>query len=86
MEDMYILSLNRLAEIAADYAVQEKHLGVLWSNDAVTRFDPPACGDYRRILLDFGDLYVGYLNICIKAPAGTILDVYGFENLSLIHI
>lgn len=81
MEDMYILSLNRLAEIAVDYAVQEKHLGVLWSNDAVTRFDPPACGDYRRILLDFGDLYMGYLNICIKAPAGTILDVYGFENM-----
>lgn len=81
MADMYILSLNRLAEPVADYVVQEKHLGVLWSNDASTRFDPPVCGDYRRLLLDFGDMYMGYLTICIKAPAGTILDVYGFENM-----
>ncbi|WP_130836389.1 family 78 glycoside hydrolase catalytic domain [Lachnoclostridium sp. Marseille-P6806] len=81
MEDAYLLSLARLAVPRADYAIRDRHLGILWSNDETTVIDPPAAGDYRRLIADFGDIYVGYLTISVKAPAGTILDIYGFENM-----
>lgn len=38
-------------------------------------------GDYSRIILDFGDLYVGSLEFVLKAVEGTILDIYCFENM-----
>lgn len=81
MSDAYLLSLARLAEVVGDYSVRTEHLGVLWNNTSVTTIELPACGDYRRILLDFGDLYVGNLNWTVWANEGTILDIYCFENM-----
>lgn len=80
MQDAYLLSLARLAEVKKTWAVQPKHLGLLWNNDACTLISLPQCGDYRRILVDFGDEYVGTLDFTVQAPAGTILEFYGFEN------
>ena len=81
MEDAYILSLSRLGIPMNDYSVKEEHLGLLWSGDESTTFLPPKSGDYKRIIVDFGDIYMGYLKFMIKAPKNTVLDIYGFENM-----
>ena len=81
MEDAYILSLSRLGRPVNDYSVKEEDLGMLWSGDEVTMVSPPAAGDYKRIIVDFGDIYVGYLKFMFKAPEGTVVDIYGFENM-----
>jgi len=81
MENAYILSLSRLGIPINDYSVKEEHLGLLWSGDESTTFLPPKSGDYKRIIVDFGDIYVGYLKFMIKAPKNTVLDIYGFENM-----
>ncbi|MDO4273904.1 MAG: hypothetical protein Q4D16_09545, partial [Eubacteriales bacterium] len=38
-------------------------------------------GDYRRIILDLGDIYVGSFEFLLEAAENTILDVYCFENM-----
>ena len=47
----------------------------------MTLLSPPEPGLEKRIIIDFGDLYVGYLSLILKASRGTILDIYGFENM-----
>lgn len=79
-EDLYLLSLARTEQAAAEYAVQVKDCGILWNNQSVTVIDLPRAGDYRRILVDFGDVYVGQLSFTLKASEGTVVDIYGFEN------
>ena len=81
MEDAYMLSLNRLAKREKSYAVMPKHMGILWNNSETTVIDLPKCGDYRRMIVDFGDLYVGNLEFTLYAGEGTIVDIYGFENM-----
>ena len=39
----------------------------------------PRGGDDVRLLLDFGDELVGYTELEVDAPAGTVIDGYGFE-------
>ena len=80
MRNMYLLSLNRLAKVTGAYAVQDKHLGLLWSNDECTVIDPPQSGDCRRIMLDFGDIVIGNLSFTLYAQEGTVIDLYGYEN------
>ena len=80
MEDMYLLSLNRLAQPRKVYTPTQDNLGILWNNSQCTVVDLPACGDYRRLLLDFGDMTIGSLEFTVWAKAGTILDFYCFEN------
>lgn len=80
-QDAYILSLMRLGKVVTEYAVKKNHLGVLWNGDDVTLLSPPEPGLEKRIIIDFGDLYVGYLSLILKASRGTILDIYGFENM-----
>lgn len=79
-EDLYLLSLARTEQVVKEYAVQVKDCGILWNNQSVTVIDLPKVGDYRRILVDFGDVYVGQLAFTLKASEGTVLDIYGFEN------
>lgn len=81
MEDMYLLSLNRMAETVRNCAVLPKHLGILWDNTETTVFELPKQGDGIRLLVDFGDIYVGNLEFAVNAPEGTVLDIYGFENM-----
>ena len=76
----YLLSLNRLTETTGTYAVQSKHLGLLWNNDQCTTIDLPLSGEYRRIVLDFGDIVIGNLSFTLHAQAGTVIDIYGYEN------
>ncbi len=80
MLDQYLLSLERLAKVKRTYRLPEGNLGILWNNTDCTVVELPQCGDYRRILLDFGDMTIGHLNFTVCAEAGTVLDVYCFEN------
>lgn len=80
-EDAYIYSLAKRDQVIAESAVQPRHLGMLWDNQEVTRLEPPVCNGWKRIIVDFEDIYAGSLEFTIKAPAGTILDIYGFENM-----
>jgi alpha-L-rhamnosidase len=79
-EDLYLLSLARLEETAAMYAVRPEQCGILWNNDQATEIACPKQGEYRRILLDFGDICIGQIQFTLKAAAGTVMDIYGFEN------
>lgn len=79
-EDLYLLSLARTEEALAKYGVTVADQGILWNNQDTTVIQPPKVGDYRRILVDFGTIYVGQLTFTLKASAGTVLDIYGFEN------
>ncbi len=79
--DEYLLSLIRNEKVLKEYSVSPKHLGVLWNNQEVTVIDPPKEGDYRRVIIDFKNIYVGSLEFSIYAPKGTVIDVYGFENM-----
>ena len=81
MKDMYLLSLARLAVPVAEYAVQDCHRGILWHNGESSVISPPVSGDCRRMLVDFGDIYVGQAEFTLCAPEGTIIDIYGFENM-----
>lgn len=80
MQDMYLLSLARLMQPVRNYAPTERYRGLLWNNvqDAVVELSSTA--DIRRILVDFGDIYVGQAEFTIWAQAGTVIDLYGFEN------
>lgn len=79
-EDLYLLSLTRTEEVLAEYAVEAADCGILWKNDDALVIDLPKAGDYRRVLVDFGNIYVGQLAFTLKAAAGTVIDIYGFEN------
>lgn len=79
-EDLYLLSLARTEQVVCEYAVLTEDCGILWNNQSTTVIGLPETGDYRRILVDFGDLYVGQLSFTIKASEGTVIDIYGFEN------
>lgn len=79
-EDLYLLSLARTERVEARYGVTVQDCGILWNNQDATIIDLPKVGDYRRILVDFGDLYVGQLSFTLKASSGTVIDIYGFEN------
>lgn len=79
-EDMYLLSLARTEEVVKEYGVKIKDCGILWKNQSCTVIDLPKEGDYRRILVDFGNICVGQLSFTLKAAEGTIIDIYGFEN------
>lgn len=80
-EDMYFLSLVRTEEVVLEETIGKELLGILWNNDVDAVITPPDKGDYRRIIVDFGDVYVGSFEFLLKAKAGTIVDVYCFENM-----
>lgn len=79
-EDLYLISLARTEEILQEYAVQVKDCGILWNNQNSTVIELPKVGDYRRMVVDFGNTYVGYPTFTLKASEGTVIDFYGFEN------
>ena len=81
MPDMYLLSMARLADVRQVYQPTQDNLGILWDNDCASVVELPECGDHRRLLLDFGDMYVGNLEFTLRAPEGAILDIYCFENM-----
>lgn len=80
-KDTYLLSLARMAQPVKKCAVLPQHLGILWNNTEATVIDLPQKGESMRLLVDFGDLYVGNLEFIVRAPAGTRIDIYGFENM-----
>lgn len=79
--DSYLLSLARTEKVVVNESVDEMTRGILWKNDRDCILSIPDKGDYKRIILDFGDIYIGNFEFLLKASAGTIIDVYIFENM-----
>lgn len=79
-KDSYLLSMARTEKVVRECSVREDNLGILWNNSRVTRVCPPKQGDFKRLLLDFGDEYVGTFTFTLRAAAGTVLDIYCYEN------
>ncbi|MDY3920372.1 MAG: family 78 glycoside hydrolase catalytic domain [Candidatus Limivivens sp.] len=79
--DAYLLSLARTEKVVAQEAASGDLRGILWANDQDMVLYPPEKGDYRRVIVDLGDLYVGSFEFQLQAEAGTIVDVYCFENM-----
>lgn len=80
-EDSYLLSLARTEKVVKEEAVLDSQMGILWANDCDTVFLPTDVGDYRRLIVDFGDIYAGSFELLVLAESGTVLDVYCFENM-----
>jgi hypothetical protein len=57
----------------------EQSEALLHNTNEWTTLHPPKDNNDARLLLDFGDEYVGFIEIEIDAPEGTIVDAYGFE-------
>ena len=80
-EDAYLLSLARMDIPVTDEAITEKYQGILWNNGHDATFPVPDKGDFIRMTVDFGDVYVGSFEFTVNAPAGTIIDVFCYENM-----
>ncbi len=57
----------------------EQPEALLHHSDEWSILQPTKDNNDARLLLDFGDEYVGFITIEIDAPEGTIIDTYGFE-------
>lgn len=79
--DEHIYSLAKEEKIVRKLPIMSSDCGLLSGNLAATIIEPPQQGDYSRIIVDFGDIYVGSLEFSIRATAGTIMDIYCFENM-----
>jgi len=79
--DQYIYSLMRMDKVVKEYAIQNDMSGMLWNNGTPTRLPAPKAGEYNQLIVDFGDIYVGALEISLYAGPGMILDLYCFENM-----
>lgn len=78
--NQYLLSLARTAQVLEEQDVSSDNLGILWNNYRDTVIPLPGGYLGKRLILDFGDLYVGNFEFLIKAPAGTVMDGYCYEN------
>lgn len=76
----YVLSLVRNPRVLETFPVCSEHNRFLHGNTSRTVLRKPAAGDLE-IVVDFHDYHVGSLCFRLKAASGTILDLYGFENL-----
>lgn len=85
-ENYYILSMARKEKVVSDYSVQIEDCGILWDNEESTIIRCPQNGQYRRMILDFGKECVGELTFTCRSVAGTIIDIYGFENMFMDEI
>lgn len=79
--DEYIYSLIKNEAKVNNFALTDQLSGMLWNNDIATVISKPVSENDRRIIVDFGDIFVGSLEFDLKASEGTILDVYCFENM-----
>ena len=77
--DEYVLSLVRRTQVMETLPVRSGHNHMLHGTTEATRFARPAAGDLE-IVVDFHEYHVGSIRLRLEATAGTIVDVYGFEN------
>lgn len=76
----YLLSTSRTDKVLREEALPEENRGILWKNNSETVIPKSEDGKDKRIIVDFGDAYVGSFEFLIKAGAGTVLDIYCYEN------
>lgn len=61
-------------------AVIQQPEALLGSAGCWTRVEPSAAGEAVRLLLDFGRVTVGFVELEVEAGADTVIDVIGFEH------
>lgn len=79
--DEYVYSNVKNDKVVTDSTVLPQHQGLLWQNQEETVLAASDGGADRRIIIDFGDVYVGSPEFTLFAPEGTLMEVYGFENM-----
>ena len=77
----YIYSLVKSQKIVQSYPVINTNQGILWNNMEKSIIEPPRDGEYKRIIVDMQDIYVGGIEFAVNASQGTVIDIYGFENM-----
>lgn len=80
LPESYIYSLVKSQRVEAELPVIGADCALLHGNTTATRLEAPPPGQCHQLVLDFGDIYVGPLTFSLSAPAGTVLDLYGYEN------
>ncbi|MCE5321842.1 glycoside hydrolase family 78 protein [bacterium] len=84
LDELYEVNVIALTTDAPDTGAQvciTEPDAMLVDNDNVTTIAPSKSGD-TEILLDFGRMTVGFLEIALDAPEGLIVDFNGFEYIS----
>lgn len=79
--DEYIYSLVKNTDVLSQIPVLSEHNGILHGNLDTLKINPPSNGGDMQVILDFADLYIGNFEFSIKAPEGTVMDVYCYENM-----
>ncbi len=77
----YIYSLVKNAETVREIAIKSMHNGILHGNSDFLKLDVPENNCDSVVILDFNDMYVGSIEFCLNAAAGTVMDIYCFENM-----
>lgn len=80
MRNKMIYSLMMRKREVRRYPVTSRVERMLHDHALPTVLPVPSEGGDMEILLDFGKIYVGTLELELEAAAGTVVDVYGFEN------
>ncbi|MDX1358515.1 MAG: hypothetical protein R3232_06780, partial [Clostridia bacterium] len=78
--DEYIYSLVRNSVTIKDIPVKACHNGILHGNYDTLMLESMIGAD-KMVILDFNDMYVGNPGIKLCAAEGTIVDIYGYENM-----
>ncbi len=79
--DEYIYSLVKNAVTVKDMPIISEHSGILHGNNDVLRLNVPDKGNDAMVILDFNEMYVGSIEFRLKAAAGTVMDIYCYENM-----
>jgi len=77
----YIYSLAKNLETVKQIPVKSEYNGLLHGNNNTTYLKKPENGCDYTVILDFNDMYVGNFEFSLNAPAGTVMDIYCFENM-----
>ncbi|NOU85878.1 Bacterial alpha-L-rhamnosidase [Paenibacillus sp. LMG 31460] len=75
-----IYSLMMRKRVVKHYPVTNRLERMLHDHLLPTELPVPMEGGDIEIVLDFGKIYVGTIELEVDAPQGTVIDVYGFEN------
>ncbi|MBN2851952.1 MAG: hypothetical protein JXQ23_04370 [Clostridia bacterium] len=79
--DEYILSLVENKKVCLEKPVLSGDNGLLHGNTLPTVLKKSENGNDIEVVIDFGDMFVGNISFSLNASEGTVLDIYGFENL-----
>lgn len=77
----HIYSLVSRVKVQRELGVRSQDEAALRSQHGCVRIMPPTEGRDVELILDFGTITAGPVTWDLRAPSGTVLDVYGFESM-----